>query len=70
MIHQRLLEEFKRLFGETLGVPEKYYANGKKSIRIVMKNKREYIFYYYGLDEFRLETQKYHVKDLKGDYLK
>lgn len=70
MMHQKLLEEFKRLFGENFGTPEKYYANGKKSIRIVMKDKREYIFHYYGPDEFRLETTKYRIKDLKGEHLK
>lgn len=59
MVHQRVFELFTLYFPNYSNEnAEVWFANGKNSIRVRLKDKRELIFTYSGQDNWKLETMK------------
>lgn len=56
MTHEKLFEAFKKITGFSGDSIERYFANGKHSIRVRFKDKNEYIFTYKTPRKWRLET--------------
>lgn len=71
MVHHDVLERYKVIFGDTLGVIDSWYQNGKNSVRIRYQNGdmringKEVIFTVgpSGV-EWRLETRAYFEQTL------
>lgn len=64
MVHQEIFKLFSLYFPDYYGKEKSdvWFANGKNSIRIRLKNKQELIFTCYGKNDWRLETLKCYIK--------
>lgn len=68
MVHQEVFKLFDLYFPEyNKEKAEVWFANGKNSIRIRLKNKQELIFTYNGKDDWKLETVKSFLDGKKGE---
>lgn len=68
MVHQEVFKLFDLYFPEySKEKAEAWFANGKNSIRIRLKNKQELIFTYNGKDDWKLETVKSFLAGKKGE---
>lgn len=56
MTPEKLFEAFKKITGFNSDDIERYFTNGKYSIRVRFKDKSEYIFTYKTPRKWRLET--------------
>lgn len=68
MGHHDLIPIFERLFPTCLGTAiYVWFPNGKNSIRLRMKDKREFIFTYHDEAHWQLETLDNFINRLKGE---
>lgn len=68
MGHHDLIPIFERLFPTRLGTAiYVWFPNGKNSIRLGMKDKREFIFTYHDEAHWQLETLDNFINRLKGE---
>lgn len=68
MAHGDVYKCFKLYFPQFAdGNAEMWFPNGKDSIRVRMKDKREVIFTCGGKDNWKLETMKSFINGRKGE---
>lgn len=65
MIHNEVYKKFTSLFPEYAGNKvDCWFPNGKNSVRVRHKDKREFIFTYMSEKDWKLETLDSHIKAL------
>lgn len=68
MVHQKVFEVFDAYFPNYSGEnAEAWFANGKNSIRVRLKNQQELVFTYQGKSGWKLETVKCFLDSKKGE---
>lgn len=67
MTHKSVYQWFELYFPQYAGNKvEVWFQNGKNSIRIRQKNHQEFIFTFNDKDDWRFETVKSFINELKG----
>lgn len=67
MIHKHIFKKFEEYFPAYANDSEAWFPAGKNTIRIRLKNKREFIFQYDGPNDMRFETMEFFVERMKGE---
>lgn len=67
MTHHQVLEQFKEYFPNLMDRVEKWYPNGKNSIRLHLLDGSEYVFTFVDKSTFRFETFSYFLESMKGE---
>ena len=67
MTHKDVFKQFGVLFPGYLRESDVWFPAGKNTIRVRMKNKREFIFQYDGQNNMRFETLDSFIDRMKGE---
>ena len=62
MSHNEVFAGFKDRFPGSVRDIDVWFQNGKNSIRIRFKNKNEFVFTYYDMHNWALETAQHHLE--------
>lgn len=62
MTHKEVFKEFANYFPDYAKNSEVWFPTGKNTIRVRLKDKREFIFQYEGMNNMRFETVKRYLK--------
>lgn len=62
MTHSEVLSRFQTYFPGLYGDIDLWFQNGKHSIRVRLKDRRELIFTYHSDSDWRLQTLKNHIE--------
>ena len=67
MSHSEVLKRFEAYFPNLSGdAMDVWFANGKNSIRVRLRNRQEFIFTFHGDKDWKLETIESFMKTMRG----
>lgn len=66
MVHSEVFKHFADIFPNLAEQYDVYFPCGKNCIRVRMAKQREYVFTYYGANEWKFETLSSYMKTMKG----
>lgn len=67
MTHKDIFKRFTEYFPSYSKEADVWFPAGKNTIRVRLKNKREFIFQYDGPNDMRFETIDLFVERMKGE---
>lgn len=67
MRHQDIYKQYQCCFPQYAERTERWFPNGKNSIRVRQNNKMEFIFSYENEQNWGLETKNHFLRSMKGE---
>lgn len=64
MLHDKVFELFKQTFPQYAVDVDTWFPNGKNSIRLRMKNRKEFVLTYNSQEDWRLETIDSYIRSM------
>lgn len=67
MVHKEVYKQFETHFPNYAKEVDVWFPSGKNTIRVRLKNRREFIFTYEGVNNMRFETLNGFIEKMKGE---